>query len=117
MAKRKFKSADYIEAVKAYIIKKYGEVPTEWEAIILMLGDNLELYKDIVDTIKQTGIYDKSTGKKNELLSTLKDLQASVMKQIQHIGLSPYAVSKIKIGEDDSSDDYISMLTGDDDNK
>jgi hypothetical protein len=33
------------------------------------------------------------------------------MKQIQHLGLSPYAVSKIKDAMDDDTDDYIESLT------
>jgi hypothetical protein len=44
------------------------------------LADNLDLYDSIKESIETNGIYDASTGKKNPLLTTLKDLQASIMK-------------------------------------
>ena len=83
----------------------------EWASIMYLLGDNLDLYKECRDSIKQNGIFDVNTYKKNPLLSTCKDLQATIMKQIQHLGLSPYAASKIKDAVEDDTEDYIESLT------
>ena len=41
----------------------------------------------------------------------MKDLQATIIKQIQHLGLSPYAISKIKTDSPDDTDDFIDTLT------
>ena len=100
----------YIEDVRKYLADKYGQVFPQWEAMIFLLQDNLELYLQCRKSIKDEGIFDSNTYKKNPLLSTCKDLQATIIKQIQHLGLSPYSVSKIKIGEDDDTDDFIDAL-------
>lgn len=100
-----------IDSINNYLIEKYGEVKPEWHTIIYLLGDNLDLYKECRDSIRQNGIYDITTAKKNPLLSTCKDLQATIMKQIQHLGLSPYAVSKIKDSVEDDSEDFVESLT------
>lgn len=100
-----------IDSINKYLIEKYGEVKPEWETIMYLLGDNLDLYKECRDSIKQNGIFDVNTYKKNPLLSTCKDLQATIMKQIQHLGLSPYAAAKIKMDVEDDTEDYIESLT------
>ena len=101
---------DIITAANESLIEKYGKVNAEWEAVIMLLADNLDLYKMCKKSVKDNGIYNADNGKKNPLLSTMKDLQATIMKQVQHLGLSPYAVSKIKIDEDDNTEDYIEEL-------
>ena len=100
-----------IDSINNYLTEKYGEVKPEWATIMYLLGDNLDLYKECSDSIKQNGIFDVNTYKKNPLLSTCKDLQATIMKQIQHLGLSPYAASKIKDAVEDDTEDYIESLT------
>ena len=101
----------YISDVIAFLTEKYNGVPAEWEAIIYLLGDNLDLYNQCKEAIETYGIYDATTGKKNGLLITIKDLQATIMKQIQHLGLSPYAISKIKEDDNDDTDEFIEKLT------
>ena len=101
----------YIQSIINYISKKYGEVPAEWEAIIYLLADNLDLYNECKSSVKDNGIYNSNSGRKNPLLTTMKDLQATIMKQVQHLGLSPYAVSKIKDDKEDDTDEYIEALT------
>lgn len=103
---------DYIKAVQDYITNKYGKVNAEWEAILMLLADNLDLYKACMKSVKENGIYNSENGKKNPLLATMKDLQATIIKEIQHLGLSPYAVSKIKCEMEDDTDDFIEELTG-----
>ena len=101
----------YISNVIDYLTRKYGEVPNEWEAILMLLGDNLDLYNQCRLSVLENGIYNAENGKKNPLLTTMKDLQATIIKQIQHLGLSPYAVSKIKDSTEDDTDSYIEALT------
>ena len=74
----------YIQSIIDYISKKYGEVPAEWEAIIYLLADNLDLYNECKDSVKDNGIYNSNSGRKNPLLTTMKDLQATIMKQVQN---------------------------------
>lgn len=101
---------DLITAANDSLTQKYGKVNAEWEAVIMLLADNLDLYKMCKKSVKENGIYNAENGKKNPLLATMKDLQATIMKQVQHLGLSPYAVSKIKIDEEDDTEDYIESL-------
>ena len=105
------KTKDYLLSVESFLISKYGYISDEWSALIYLLADNLDLYEECKKTVKQYGLYDANTGKKNPLLCTMKDLQATILKQIQHLGLSPFAVSKIKMETEDDSDDFISDLT------
>ena len=102
---------EYLVDIEKYLTDKYGTVNSEWKPLITLLADNLELYTQCKATIKQHGIYDATTGKKNPLLATMKDLQATIIKQIQHLGLSPYAASKIKETVEDDTDDFIENLT------
>jgi phage terminase small subunit len=105
------KTKDYLQSVESFLISKYGTISEEWSALIYLLADNLDLYEECKKSVKQFGLYDANTGKKNPLLCTMKDLQATIHKQIQHLGLSPYAISKIKMSSEDDTDDFINDLT------
>lgn len=102
---------EYLYSVEEHLKQRYGEVKSEWDSILFLLAENLDLYIDCKKQIKQHGIYDASTGKKNPLLTTMKDLQATIMKQVQHLGVSPYSASKIKQEVEDDNEDYIEALT------
>lgn len=102
---------DYLASVESFLLAKYGTVNEEWSAILYLIADNLDLYQECKKSVKQNGLYDSNTGKKNPLLTTMKDLQATILKQIQHLGLSPYAISKIKMEVEDDSEDFIDTLT------
>ena len=106
----KFTNA-YMTTVGEYLKNKYGEVKAEWESTLFLLAENLDLYLQCKEQIRQHGIYDATTGKKNPLLTTMKDIQATIMKQIQHLGISPYSASKIKQEVEDDTEDYIDSLT------
>lgn len=114
MRKYTEQTKNYIDTVKEYLTDTYGSVKPEWDAVIEMLAYNLDLFKECKKSIKDNGIFDRTTGKKNPLLTTIKDLQATILKQIQHLGLSPYAVSKIKKEIEDDSEDFIESLTNGD---
>lgn len=103
----------FMQNVEAYLIKRYGCVNNEWNGILTLLADNLDLYDSIKESIRINGIYDVSTGKKNPLLTTLKDLQASIMKQIQHLGISPYATAKI-VDKEEGDSDLLANIVGED---
>ena len=97
--------------VRNYLSSKYGEIPPQWEAMLGLLQDNLDLYNQCKKSVEENGIFDKTDYKKNPLLSTMKDLQATIIKQIQHLGLSPYAESKIQQAGEDDTEDFIEALT------
>ncbi len=111
LSKYSTETKTYIKSVIEYLTKKYGELPPQWEAIITLLADNLELYNECKQSVNENGIFNTTTGRKNPLLTTMKDLQATIIKQIQHLGLSPYAISKIKDDKEDDTDEFIESLT------
>lgn len=98
--------------IKKYLKERHGDVKPEWYLIIDLLVDNVVLYEQVMSSIEENGIYDKDTKLKNPLLSTAKDLQATIMKQIQHLGISPYAYSRIKQETEDDTVDFVEALTG-----
>lgn len=102
---------EYLKNVEAYLLQKYGSINPAWESTLILLADNIDLYRECQKAVNENGIFDADSYKKNPLLSTMKDLQASITKQIQHLGLSPYAESKIKIGQEDDTEDFIESLT------
>ena len=100
----------YMNDIEEYLIKRFGSVQEEWNLTLALLADEVELYKQCKESVSQNGIYDTSSARKNPLLSTMKDLQASIVKQIQQLGISPYASAKIKSEEDDT--DVLKKLIG-----
>lgn len=111
MEKKKVKVKNtYIKNVEAYLKEKYGAVNAEWALVLTMLRDNVELYNNCKVELEKNGIYDATTGRKNPLLATVKDIQATIMKQVQHLGLSPYAAGKLKENDTDDDDEFINNL-------
>ena len=108
MIKKEIK--EYIQSVEDYLKEKYGHVNDEWKAILYLLKDNLTLYEECKESIKENGIYDKQSGRKNPLLSTMKDLQATILKEVQHLGISPYSSSKIKMEENVEEDELLKFF-------
>lgn len=93
------KKNSIIKNIKEYLKNEYGTIQPEWELIIELLADNIEQYIQVQKKIDENGIFDPTTFKKNPLLATLKDLQATMLKQVQHLGISPYSQGKIKIAD------------------
>lgn len=108
------KTKDYIKATRDYLVSQYGSVQPEWEILLELLKDDFEMYRRIMDIIEVQGI-SSAPSQKNSLLSTAKDLQATMFKIIQHFGISPYSAAKIKMSQPDDTDDFIDNLTADDD--
>lgn len=106
----------FMHSTEKYLANKYGSVEDEWNTTLMLMADNLELYYQCKDSIKANGIFDKATYKKNPLLSTCKDLQATLIKEIQHLGLTPYASSKIgSLNQEGQDSDLLKNLMGMDD--
>ena len=101
----------YRDSIEKYLKDTYGEVKDEWIAILDLLADNFELYDSCKKEVKKYGLYDPNTGKRNPLLMTMKDTQSMILKEVQQLGLSPYAASKIRTIAEDDSDDFIENLT------
>lgn len=93
-----------------YLTEKYGAVQPQWWGIIYSLGDNLNYIERCKKAIDENGIYDHSTGRKNPLLATIKDLQAQNLKAYQQLGVTPWAASKIKSDESDADDELLKNI-------
>lgn len=101
----------YIESVREYLINRYGSLKPEWECIIMLLKDYIIRYIQVRESINDNGIYDINTGRKNPLLTTEKDIIASILKLSQKLGVSPWDLSKIKDEKEDDADSFIESLT------
>lgn len=101
----------YVKYINNYLKAKYGKIQPEWQLSIDLLADNVELYTKCKKIVEQVGIYDYERGKRNPLLATMKETQGVILKQIQHLGISPYAESKIRLMAEDDTDDFIDKLT------
>lgn len=97
--------------IREYITSEYGEIPAGFNFQLDLLKENLELYFIVKDNLDRTGIFDMNKGIKNPLLSTLKDLSATIYKIASGFGLNVLAKSKIKMPEPDNSSDFIESLT------
>ena len=107
---------EYMNTIEQYLVNKYGCVSPEWSGIMQLLADNFDLYTECRQSIRENGIFDSNTGKKNPLLATIKDLQATIIKEIQHLGISPYAASKIgSLAQEGDDSELLKKLVGQDD--
>ena len=105
----KFNVKKYMKEVREYLTQKYGDIPLAFESSLFMLQENLEDYILYKEQIAKTYIIDQD-GKKNPLISSVKDLEACIMKIWQHLGLTVYSQSKIKNTEEDTTEDFIDGL-------
>lgn len=101
------KKKDIKITIEEYLMQKYGKINEEWSITIDLLIANLQRLKEVRNKIQETGIFNKETYKKNPLLSTEKDLHATIAKQCQALTLTPYIQTKITDIENDS-DDWLS---------
>lgn len=115
MTKKEKMIKGYMENTKNDLIEKYGVIKPSWEITLKLLEDNLILYEQCMDSIKKNGIYSDVRGVKNPLLSTVKDIAASIYKITTNLGITPWAESKIKMVEGDNTDDFLDSLTEDGD--
>lgn len=101
----------WMKDIRTYLTKEYGRIPEAYEFQLELFKENLEQYFEIQDIVKSTGYYNSEKGLKNPLLSTLKDLNAIILKQGTMFGLNVWSKSKIKFAEEDNTEDFIDSLT------
>lgn len=100
-----------MKQVEDYLIQKYGEIQPQWEMTLKLMADNLDLLDDCKESVKLNGIYSSVRGVKNPLISTIKDINATLLKLAQQLGITPWSESKIKGGDEDNTEDFITALT------
>lgn len=99
-----------MKQVENYLIEKYGEIKPQWELSLSLMADNLELLQECKDSVKLNGIYSPVRAAKNPLISTIKDINATLLKIAQQLGITPWAESKIKSIDEDNTDNFIDGL-------
>ena len=103
----------YITSVKKFLKEKYGRVNSEWETVLEILADNVELYFNCRDSIKENGLMllaKNGSMTRNPLIKTMMDAQIQVSKLLTEFGLTPKAAAKINLVGDD--DDELKELLG-----
>ena len=103
----------YLNAVRKYLKEKYGKVNTEWETILEILGDNLELYQQCKLSIKNDGLLlvaKNGAYTKNPLIKVQLDAQIQITKLLTEFGLTPRSAAKINLNNED--DDELKELLG-----
>lgn len=104
-----------MKSINSYLTEKYGAIPKEWELTLGVLENTIDRYLQVKASIDQYGIYDQTIKLKNPLLSTEKDLLATIMKLTQKIGITPIDYAKLLKAEtsqeDDNEEDLIESLT------
>lgn len=116
MSKNEYTQATvkYLTNVRKYLKEKYGKVSPEWEQPLEILADNLELYQQCKESIKNDGLLlvaKNGAYTKNALIKVMFDAQIQITKTIQEFGLTPKSASKINLVEED--DDTLKELLGD----
>lgn len=109
------KSKELQIIIEQYLIKRFGEVRPEWYILIKQLVTNIELHDACVKQLKAQGMINPTTGKRSELLLTITQLQSSILREIQHLGLSPYSDQKIKSVSGDDSELLNALIGNNDD--
>lgn len=110
------KKDDTIKNVRKSLKERYGEIKPEWNLIIQTLDNTLIRYNQVKEQIDKDGVFIASINNKNPLLSTEKDLLATILKLSQKLGItSPWDCAKLNKAEsgegEDDTDDFIEGLT------
>jgi len=115
MSKNEYTQATvkYLTNVRKYLKEKYGKVSPEWEQPLEILADNLELYQQCKESIKNDGLLlvaKNGAFTKNSLIKVMFDAQIQITKFISEFGLTPKAQSKIQLNNDDEDDELRELL-------
>lgn len=100
-------------AVHRFLLNKFGYISEEWHLSLQMLADNLNMFFQCRDRIKQDGIFiENKFGNldKHPLIKVQNDAQIQIVKLLAEFGLSPKAVSRLKIEENEEDDLLNSLL-------
>ncbi|MEE3419430.1 MAG: phage terminase small subunit P27 family [Methanosphaera sp.] len=115
MSKNEYTSTTvkYLTNVRKYLKEKYGKVSPEWEQPLEILADNLELYQQCKESIKNDGLLlvaKNGAYTKNPLIKVQLDAQVQITKFLSEFGLTPKAQSKIVLNNDDEDDELRELL-------
>lgn len=123
MAKKKHTQTAYVnyskstqaqmEAVTAFLMEKYTTLQAEWSIALQMLATNLEMLQECSKQIKNDGlmvINRFGNYEKHPLLKVRNDAQIQAVKLLNEFGLTPKSLSKLKVEEQDTTEDFISAL-------
>lgn len=99
-----------MKAIEAYLTATHGEISPEWQTTLRLIADNLHLYRQCREAIDKHGIFNPTTGRKSPLLSTVKDLNSTLLKLLSEVGATPYAQGRIKTPDTETTQDFIGSL-------
>lgn len=103
----------YMDSVRNYLTQKFGNVKSEWEIALDMLGSTLEQYFQCCDEIEQNGVVIQ--GQRGAMINpacTLKNqCQIRIEKLIAEFGLASRSAMKLTVDVDDT-EDLIQDLVG-----
>lgn len=102
-------------AVHRFLLNKFGYISEEWHLSLQMLADNLNMFFQCRDRIKQDGIFiENKFGNldKHPLIKVQNDAQIQIVKLINEFGLSAKSVARLKV-EDTEEDDLLNTLLND----
>lgn len=102
---------NYMQGINDYLVSKYGQVKPEWGATLMLLKDSLIRYNQIKEILETEGLFDSNTYKKNPLITSEKDLIATINKITQKLGITPYDAAKIKMEDTEDDAEFIESLT------
>lgn len=102
-------------AVHRFLLNKFGYISEEWHLSLQMLADNLNMFFQCRDRIKQDGIFiENKFGNldKHPLIKVQNDAQIQIVKLLNEFGLSPKSVARLRI-EENEEDDLLNTLLND----
>ena len=106
---------NYLWTIHKFLNKKFGGINDEWISSLMMLADNLHIFNLCKEQIKKDGlmITDRfGTLVKHPLLKVMNDSQIQAVKMIQQFGLTPKAIAKLKLNEDENDDLLNELMNG-----
>lgn len=100
------------KVIENYLTEKYGEIQPQWQFTINTIIENLQMIDDCRKEIDRVGLYNDRTGRKNPLIATIKDCQATNLKCFQQLGLTPWSESKIKNDDSNGDEELLNNIMG-----
>jgi len=99
---------NYIENVQRTLQERFGNIDPAWEMQLILLEDNLLVYKKLHEAIQNDP---DSLSIKD--MKVLKEVTNAVLKLSQKFGLTPYDKPRIKLPDKkEKENDYIDSLIG-----
>lgn len=93
------------KVIEASIIKRYGKLSDEYLIPMTQLLNNMEIQAQCLEYIREHGIIDSASGKRNELLPTLTSLEGMILKYSNDLGLTLKSNATIKEKEKTKNND------------